>query len=87
MSTPGSEGKSLSSDNVPRLLVCSVKMVQQSKKKLLLDHVVVQSMEEEEPAESLETVLLSGIKAIFQDADNQDTIVCTYSVCFCASPC
>jgi SNF2 family DNA or RNA helicase len=51
------------------------KIMHAGKKKLLLDHVIVQSMEDEEPGEDLEAMLLSGAKSLFEGGDNND-IVC-----------
>jgi len=50
------------------------KIMHSGKKKLLLDHVIVQSMEDEEPAEDLETMLLSGAKELFEGGENNDII-------------
>lgn len=50
------------------------KIMHSGKKKLLLDHVIVQSMEEEEPAEDLETMLLSGAKGLFEGGEDNDII-------------
>jgi chromodomain-helicase-DNA-binding protein 4 len=47
------------------------------KKKLMLDHVIVQNMDEEEAPEDLEGMLLSGAKALFEDNDEND-VVCAY---------
>lgn len=44
------------------------------KKKLLLDHVIVQSMEEEEASEDLEGMLLSGAKALFTESEENDVV-------------
>lgn len=44
------------------------------KKKLLLDHVIVQNMEDEEPIEDLTGMLLSGAKHLFEDKDENDII-------------
>jgi chromodomain-helicase-DNA-binding protein 4 len=47
------------------------------KKKLMLDHVIVQNMDEDEAPEDLEGMLLSGAKALFEDNDEND-VVCAY---------
>jgi len=51
------------------------KIMNAGKKKLLLDHVIVQSMEDEESAEDLGVMLLSGAKGLFEGGDEND-IVC-----------
>jgi chromodomain-helicase-DNA-binding protein 4 len=50
------------------------KIMHAGKKKLLLDHVIVQSMEDEEPAEDLEAMLLSGAKSLFEGGDDNDIL-------------
>lgn len=54
------------------------KIMNAGKKKLLLDHVIVQNMDEEEVPEDLEGMLLSGAKALFEDNDEND-VVCKYT--------
>ncbi|KAG8855985.1 hypothetical protein FRB91_001375 [Serendipita sp. 411] len=48
------------------------KMINTGKKKLLLDHVIVQSMEEEEEADDLASMLLTGAKELFEEGDEND---------------
>lgn len=52
------------------------KIVAAGKKKLLLDHVIVQNMDDEEPIEDLTSMLLSGAKHLFDGQDEND-VVCT----------
>ena len=40
----------------------------------MLDHVIVQNMDEDEAPEDLEGMLLSGAKALFEDNDENDVV-------------
>ena len=44
--------------------------MQTGKKKLILDHVIVQRMEDEEDNKDIQSILTYGAKALFED-DNQ----------------
>ncbi|CCA67695.1 probable CHD1-transcriptional regulator [Serendipita indica DSM 11827] len=56
------------------------KIMNDGKKKLVLDHVIVQTMEDGEEAEDLESMLLSGAKGLFTEGEDNDIIYTEASV-------
>lgn len=52
--------------------------MQTGKKKLALDHLIVQKMDEEEISSDLQSILTFGAKALFDESENND-ITCEYS--------
>jgi chromodomain-helicase-DNA-binding protein 4 len=51
------------------------------KKKLLLDHLIVQNMADDEAPEDLESMLLAGAKVLFEGGEEND-IICKSSPCY-----
>lgn len=50
------------------------KMVEVGKKKLVLDHVIVQKMDDEDaPSDQLQSILSFGAKALFEENSNINT--------------
>lgn len=47
--------------------------MQIAKKKLVLDHLIVQKMDEEEPTEDLQSILTYGLKALYDNEAQQHT--------------
>lgn len=66
-----------SSDNESHFLL--ERIMQIGKKKLALDHLIVQSMENEaENSEDVQSILLYGAKALFEESSEQNDIHCQY---------
>ena len=54
------------------------RIVQVGKKKLALDHVIVQKMDDE-LGEDVQSILTFGAQQLFQDGDTDRGITCTWS--------
>jgi hypothetical protein len=52
-------------------LVSIEKIVQIAKKKLVLDHLIVQKMDEEDPSEDLQSILTYGAGALFDEVSQK----------------
>ena len=46
--------------------------MQTGKKKLVLDHLIVQKMEDDDSKEDVQSILMFGAQTLFQDGDAQD---------------
>lgn len=56
--------------------------MQTGKKKLVLDHVIVQRMEDdEEEGNDIQSILTYGAKALFEDTDQVRDINCELNIC------
>lgn len=57
--------------------------MQAGKKKLVLDHLIVQKMDDDEnDSNDLKSILTFGAKALFEDDPNSRDITCWYSFLF-----
>jgi hypothetical protein len=59
-----------------RLIVTPERIVQTGKKKLVLDHLIVQKMDDEEGGEDVNSILTYGAKALFEDDQAAKDITC-----------
>lgn len=51
--------------------------MQAGKKKLVLDHVIVQKMDNDEAGEDVKSILTYGAKALFEDDQTARDIICS----------
>ena len=56
------------------------KIVQVGKKKLVLDHLIVQKMDDDEGSTEVQSMLTFGAAALFEEEENRD-INCSCSDC------
>lgn len=63
------------------LTVCVERIMQIGKKKLVLDHLIVQKMDDDEdsPGENVESILTYGAQALFDAEQSAKDITCTCS--------
>lgn len=55
--------------------------MQAGKKKLALDHLIVQSMDDDNSAgDDVQTLLTFGAKALFEEESTSQTITCMFSL-------
>lgn len=60
-----------------KLIASLERIMQIGKKKLALDHLIVQSMENEaENSDDVQSILLYGAKALFEPGSEQNDIQC-----------
>lgn len=52
--------------------------MQTGKKKLVLDHLIVQKMDDEEDSGEVQSILTFGAKALFEDSEGSRDITCGY---------
>ena len=52
-------------------IIFSEKIMQAGKKKLVLDHLIVQKMDDEEAENNVQSILTYGAKALFEESDGQ----------------
>lgn len=45
--------------------------MQTGKKKLVLDHLIVQKMEDDDSKEDVQSILMFGVQTLFQDSETQ----------------
>lgn len=57
------------------------KIIQNGKKKLVLDHLIVQKMDDDESGGDVQSILSFGAKALFED-DSQIDTMCTWLLDF-----
>ena len=57
--------------------VCRLKEMQIGKKKLVLDHLIVQSMGDDEDDTSMQSILTFGAQALFDSDQSTRDITCT----------
>ena len=50
--------------------------MQTGKKKLVLDHLIVQKMDDEDDTENVQSILTYGAKALFEDEAASRDVVC-----------
>ena len=50
--------------------------MQVGKKKLALDHVIVQKMDEDGPGEDVQSILTFGAQQLFQEREDDRGIIC-----------
>lgn len=55
------------------------KIMQAGKKKLVLDHLIVQKMDDAEDAENIQSMLTFGAAALFDENQESHDIKCAYS--------
>ena len=53
--------------------------MQAGKKKLVLDHLIVQKMDDAEDAENIQSMLTFGAAALFDESQESHDIKCMYS--------
>ena len=62
------------------------KIIQVGKKKLVLDHLIVQRLDHEDEAEDVQSILTYGAKALFEEQSDTADINCvciTFAVSVC----
>lgn len=50
--------------------------MQMGKKKLALEHVIVQKMDEDGPGEDVQSILTFGARQLFEEGENDRSITC-----------
>ena len=69
-------------------LTCLIeRIVQTGKKKLVLDHVIVQKMDDEEGGSDVRSILTYGAQALFDETAETRNITCTFSISRCYPNC
>jgi chromodomain-helicase-DNA-binding protein 4 len=56
--------------------------MQMGKKKLALEHVIVQKMDEDGPGEDVQSILTFGARQLFEEGENDRSIICSYTLSF-----
>ena len=64
----------------------SEKIIQTGKKKLVLDHLIVQKMDDEEDSGEVQSILMFGAKALFEEEGSEATRDITCGNLFNLSP-
>ena len=90
MSSFQTDGERFRRRYVPSRMVTAVirptieRIMQIGKKKLVLDHLIVQKMDDEEDAaENVQSILTYGAQALFDEDQDSKDITCRYRYVFC----
>lgn len=77
MAKDTAEGLSLRFDCYLSLIYpCTERIIQTGKKKLVLDHVIVQKMDDDEGGGDVQSILTYGAKTLFEEDENSRDITC-----------
>ncbi|EIM83636.1 uncharacterized protein STEHIDRAFT_160211 [Stereum hirsutum FP-91666 SS1] len=63
--------------------IAEERIVQNGKKKLILDHVIVQKMDDKETGEDVSSILTHGAEALFEEGEGAKDITCTPTRIIC----
>lgn len=55
------------------------RIMQMGKKKLALEHVIVQKMDEDGPGDDVQSILTFGARQLFEEGENDRSIICSYT--------
>ena len=64
------------------LTIPAERIIHAGKKKLVLDHLIVQKMDDDNQSENLQSILTYGAKALFEGTDAKD-IICASRLHVC----
>ena len=64
-------------------MIAPERIMHNGKKKLVLDHLIVQKMDDDDDTEDVKSILMFGAQALFEEESEQSAkdIHCVYLVC------